>query len=200
MNLEEHLGGHANKTNVDYGALNWAMSTFNPKTFLDIGCGPGGMVDLANSYGLESFGIDGDYTVERSNPQHFLIHDFTKGPAPLDNTYDIGWSVEFVEHVYEKYIPNYVQAFQRCKHLILSYAPIGHGGHHHVNENTEEYWINTLESYDFTYSQELTTELREVSTMGRSKKQIEKKTTNPLKLKKCFVHLRGLVFVNNKVK
>lgn len=189
--LPEHLGGHANRTNVDLGALQWLQETFNPKTFLDIGCGPGGMVDLAADSNLDSYGIDGDYTISRNNPHRVLIHDFTLGPAPLENHYDIGWSVEFVEHVYEKYIPNYIQAFQQCKIMIMSFAPPGYGGYHHVNENTQEYWINTLENYGFTFHRTFTEELRNASTMNR------KKTTNTKKLRKAFVHLRGLVFINN---
>ena len=196
QHLPEHLGGHANKTNVDIGALSWIIEKFQPKTFLDIGCGPGGMVDLAKELGLESLGIDGDFTIKRNNPDQVLIHDFTLGPAPLDKRYDIGWSVEFVEHVYEKYIPSYIQAFQSCNIVVMSFAPPGHGGYHHVNENTQEYWINTLEKYGFEYNEKFTNELRESSTMGRTKKQIDKKTTNPLKLKQAFVHLRGLVFIN----
>ena len=71
-------------------------------SFLDIGCGPGGMVQLAEQHKLKALGIDGDHTVTRHDPTSFLIHDFTTGPAPITGLYDIGWCVEFVEHVYEK--------------------------------------------------------------------------------------------------
>lgn len=196
--LEKHLGGHANKTNVDNGALDWAISTLNPKTFLDIGCGPGGMVELAESKGLDSLGIDGDFTLERYNPSKFLIHDYSKGPALLDKKFDLGWSVEFVEHVYAEYIPNYIQSFQQCKTLIMSFAPPGHGGYHHVNEQTQEYWIDVLEKYNFKFEPILTQEMRQSSTLGRSALQIKKNTTNEQKMKKAFVFLRGLVFTNTQ--
>ena len=191
--LPNHLGGHSDKTNIDYGAFEWIMNTFNPTSFLDIGCGPGGMIDLALENNLDAFGIDGDFTVERNNPSKVLIHDFTQGPAPLDKRYDIGWSVEFVEHVYEEHIPDYIKSFQLCDVLIMSFAPIGHGGYHHVNENTEEYWIKTLEDYGFVYHQKFTEDLRNSSTMNR-----KKSTANPKKLRKAFVHLRGLVFINQE--
>lgn len=186
--LEEHLGGHLNKTHLDKGALDWVIQEFSCKTYLDIGCGPGGMVQLAESLGLNARGIDGDYTVERYNTNNFIIHDFTKGPAPINETYDIGWSVEFVEHVYEEYIPNYVQAMQKCKNLIITYAPPGWPGHHHVNCQEESYWIDKLEEYGLIYSKEHTKTLREVSTMNLPKKP-----------KKAFVKNRGLFF-ENKIK
>jgi|TARA_B110000503_G_scaffold124508_1_gene191113 hypothetical protein len=184
--LEEHLGGHLNKTHLDDGALNWLKDTFKAKTYLDIGCGPGGMVELAEQLGLDSHGIDGDYTLTRYNADRFTIHDFTQGSAPLTKSYDIGWSCEFVEHVYEEYIPNYVQSFQQCKVLMITYAPPGWTGHHHVNLQEEQYWIDVLAKYDLIYNKELTKQLRIHSTMNQHKK------------KKAFVKNRGLIFVNAK--
>jgi len=183
--LEEHLGGHANKTHVDHGALNYLKDTFNAKTYLDIGCGPGGMVQLAEEMGLDSLGIDGDYTVERYKKDKFIIHDFTVGPAPLSGTYDIGWSVEFVEHVYEQYIPNYIKAFQCCKVILVTYAPPGWEGHHHVNLQEEKYWIDTFKKYGMSYNEEYTKQVRSASTLNLGKKG-----------KKAFVRNRGLVFLN----
>jgi len=185
--LENHLGGHLNKTHLDYGALTWLKNKFNATSYLDIGCGPGGMVQLADELGFTAYGIDGDYTINRYNSNNFLIHDFTKGPAPLHNTYDIGWSCEFVEHVYEEYIPNYAQAFKNCKLLVMTYAPPGWPGHHHVNLQEEEYWINMLANYNLIFNKELTKELREHSTMNQNKK------------KKAFVKNRGLIFINESL-
>ena len=182
--LEEHLGGHLNKTHLDEGALKWLKETFNAKTYLDIGCGPGGMVELADQLGLDCHGVDGDYTLTRYDSNKFTIHDFTQGPAPISNLYDIGWSCEFVEHVYEEYIPNYVQAFQKCKILAMTYAPPGWTGHHHVNLQEEKYWIDTLAEYSLIYNKDLTMQLRNHSTMNLHKK------------KKAFVKNRGLIFVN----
>lgn len=185
MKLAEHLGGHANKTNIDIGALKLLINKFQPKSFLDIGCGPGGMVELASQNGLYSRGIDGDHTIDRFDPNHFIVHDFTKGPAPLDRTFDLGWSVEFVEHVYADYIPIYIQAFKACKVILLTYAPPGFGGHHHVNEQPEEYWLDVMKKYGFKYDQQTTQEVRNASTLNLKKKS-----------RKAFVKHRGLIFIN----
>jgi SAM-dependent methyltransferase len=181
--LEEHLGGHNGITHVDQGSLDWLIGTFQPNSFLDIGCGPGGMVELADQKGLSSLGIDGDHTLVRYNPDNFLLHDFTTGPAPLDIKYDIGWSCEFVEHVEEQYQPAYMKAFQQCQIVAMTYAPPGHTGHHHVNLQHEDYWIKTFKKYGFKYSSDFTSHLRQNSTMGAKKKH-------------QFVKNRGLVFVN----
>lgn len=180
--LEQHLGGHNGLTHLDHGALDWLIATFNPETFLDIGCGPGGMVELAEQRDLYSLGIDGDHTIERYNPDRFILHDFTLGPATIPK-FDIGWSCEFVEHVYEQYQENYMAAFQQCRVLMLTYAPPGHTGYHHVNLQPEEYWIEKVQNYGLVYNSELTRHLREHSTMGNKKKH-------------RFVKNRGLIFIN----
>jgi len=183
--LEEHLGGHNGLTHLDEGALDW-FKNLGHKSFLDIGCGPGGMVELAEQKGFYVLGIDGDHTLERYNPKNFILHDFTTGPAPVNEIFDIGWSVEFVEHVYEKYIPNYVQAMQKCKNLVMTHAVVGQTGYHHVNCQDPPYWINTMKNYGFRLDQTLTNQLRRVSTMGKKKKH-------------RFLEKTGMYFVNEKL-
>ena len=181
--LEPHLGGHQNKTHLDNGALDWLIKTFDAKSFLDIGCGPGGMVELAKSKGLLVKGIDGDHTLKRPNETDYTLHDFTKAPLIPDFGYDIGWSVEFVEHVEEKYIPNYMPCFQSCNTVVITYAPPGWEGHHHVNLKDEDYWIQTFATNGLKHNAEMTHQLRQHSTMNLGKKG-----------KKAFVRNRGLVF------
>ena len=181
--LEPHLGGHQNKTHLDNGALDWLIKTFHVKSFLDIGCGPGGMVELAKSKGLLVKGIDGDHTLKRPNETDYTLHDFTKAPLIPDFEYDIGWSVEFVEHVEEKYIPNYMPCFQSCNTVVITYAPPGWEGHHHVNLKDEDYWIQTFATNGLKHNAEMTHQLRQHSTMNLGKKG-----------KKAFVRNRGLVF------
>ena len=105
MTLEAHLGGHQGKTHIDRGALQWLVN-LGITSFIDIGCGPGGMVELAYSKGLRTIGVDGDYTLTRFNPDYFIIHDYTKGSPQIEDTYDLAWSVEFLEHVEEQYMSN----------------------------------------------------------------------------------------------
>ena len=162
-----HLGGHLNITHIDEGCLKFVMNQYGAKTMLDIGCGPGGQVQLANNLGFEkSIGIDGFPGPKRCKNVEIIIHDFTKGPYDHDGQiYDLGWSCEFVEHVYEKYIPNFMNSYKSCKHLIITYAPPGKAGHHHVNCRKEQYWIDKFNENGFLFDQEVTKEIRNLSTM-----------------------------------
>ena len=137
--LPSHLGGHLNKTHNDRGTLTFLINEYKIKSFLDVGCGPGGMVALASMRGLESVGIDGDWEVPKEDDTNIIIHDFTNGPCLTTKAkFDLGWSVEFLEHVDEKYQDNYMQAFARCKFVVCTAAGPGAPGHHHVNCQSQE--------------------------------------------------------------
>jgi len=192
--LPAHLGGHMNKTHTDYGVLRYMYENRNCRSIIDIGCGPGGQLTAAQDAGYNfRVGVDGDFTIFPETdqfgfvpdyPHAILIHDFCNGPTPYatgPTTFDLGWSVEFVEHVEEKYMDNYMSTLARCRYVIMTHALPGQDGHHHVNCQLSEYWIDKFSEYDLMYSSNLTEDIREVSTM-----------TKP------FIKRTGLVFVNLK--
>jgi len=187
MQQGKHLGGHCGITHLDQGAIDWAIDEFDVKSMLDVGCGPGGMVQLGVRSGLKTHGIDGDAKIAASwfNKSMFTLHDFQDGPPPITEKYDLCWSVEFVEHVYEEYMDNYVAAFQQCKVLFMTHAVPGQGGYHHVNEQPEEYWLDKISNYGFKFSREYTNKLREVTTMNTNGGRWDP-----------YVKLTGLVFTN----
>lgn len=165
--LPQHLGGHENETHIDDGALSYFIENFGVKSMVDIGCGPGGMVDLARRKGLDIIGLDGDYSIERPSEINDLIkiHDFVTGPYQLDKTYDLAWTVEFVEHVEEKYMDNFIDVMKQCKFVIMTHAFPGQPGHHHVNCQHATYWIREMEKRGFQYDSFTTMAVRNVSTM-----------------------------------
>jgi SAM-dependent methyltransferase len=165
--LAQHLGGHEGETHLDEGALDYLVKTFDVKSMLDIGCGPGGMVQLASSKGLKVLGIDGDDKVERDPDVAKLItiHDYAKGPYVPSETYDLGWSVEFVEHVDKQYMQHFLETFKHCKYVAMTHALPGQPGHHHVNCMPIEYWCGALEAVGFMVCVDETNEMRKVSTM-----------------------------------
>lgn len=167
--LPDHLGGHLNKTHVDEGTLEFICNEFDIATLLDVGCGTGSMLDLAHQRGIHSVGLDGDYTLPRRRNVH--VHDFTTGPFLTwehhDIEFDLGWSVEFLEHVEAKYVPAIMHAFQRCKYLVVTAAPPGYTGHHHVNCRNLDYWEGAFNASGFWYDEETTVKIKAASTMKK---------------------------------
>jgi cyclopropane fatty-acyl-phospholipid synthase-like methyltransferase len=165
--IPQHLGGHLNRTHIDEGSLTWAIETFKIESFLDIGCGPGGMVELAATKGLDAIGVDGDFSLDRFSKENFVIHDYTLSPLSLEKKYNLAWSCEFVEHVEEQYVQNFMETFKNSRYVIMTFSPPGTPGHHHVNCRDHLYWIKVFSSNGFVYDDELTKELRQKSTMKR---------------------------------
>lgn len=164
---DPHLGGHGFSTHIDLGILNFFKSEYKCKSYLDIGCGLGGMVYEANKLGYDVLGIDGDYRLKRDNPEFFKLCDFTKETPVINKNYDLGYSCEFVEHVQEKYLDNYMKVFQKSKIVCMTFAPEGTPGYHHVNCKNTDYWIDIFQKYSFYYDEKLTKNIRQVSSMKR---------------------------------
>ena len=131
---------------------------------VDIGCGPGGMEKLALARNVFWQGIDGDPKMARDS---VITHDFSLAPLIIP-TFDIGWSVEFVEHVEEQYVSNFMQAFHSCRHVFVTHAPPKKAGHHHVNCQPADYWIDIFQNWGFAFMEEHTQTARSKSTMARN--------------------------------
>jgi SAM-dependent methyltransferase len=157
-----------NITHVDDGALTWAIDSFGIQTYIDIGCGPGGMVEHAMTRGLDCLGVDGDPLVERNIVDNFVLHDYAVAAYVPDRAFDLAWSCEFVEHVDEIYVDNYMATFGQARHVIMTYAPPGTVGHHHVNCREADYWIDVFTRHGFEHDAKRTQHLRAASTMKRN--------------------------------
>jgi len=174
MQLPKHLGGHKGRTHTDQGVLKYFYNHRGCKSVLDIGCGPGGQIEIANQLGYHTHGIDGDWTV--TPPELF---DFTQDEYVPLRQYDLAWSIEFLEHVEEQFVPNYMPAFKACTWAVVTHALPGEPGHHHVNCQPTEYWLETFSQHGFEYCEDETSNVRAASTMSRD-----------------FIRRRGLVFFN----
>ena len=160
---EGHLGGY-----VGNGAApgtwcpvlwDWAYDKLGVRSVLDIGCGLGYAARHFRDRGCRVRGVDGSPSAILNSQikDDVVQHDFTTGPYVTSEDYDLVWSAEFVEHVEEKYSGNFLLGFARArKFVMLTYAKPGQGGHHHVNEQPQEYWIERLAAIGFDHDERLT--------------------------------------------
>lgn len=165
-----HLGGHMDITHIDEGVLDALIERYHIRSVIDIGCGPGGMVKLALKKGLRAVGVDGDPRVRELSglgQDSLIIHDFAQGPLPVEEQFDLAWSVEFLEHVDEIYQSNYMSAFKKAKFAFCTAAPPGKGGYHHVNCRDIEYWREIFRVHHLLYDNGTTRLLRNASSMPR---------------------------------
>lgn len=164
---EGHLGGYV----LDRPApgtwcpdvWTWLVNDHQIRSVLDVGCGLGFVMRYFRDLGCEVHGVDGSTSAVEKNPLRGSVthHDFTVGPWVPHKKYDLIWSSELVEHVEEKYVGNLLLAFAGAgKLLVITYARPGQGGHHHVNEQDEDYWVEKMKMIGFVCDRALTLHAR----------------------------------------
>lgn len=195
--IEGHLGGcSSGGDNGTYYPIMWnyLVDYYNIKSILDVGCGRGFSTKFFNSLNCNVLGIEGCIQAIDNSliPQYVRFNDYEKSSSlNKEERFDLCWCCEFVEHVWEKYAQNFINDFKHCKYLAMTFAAVGQGGHHHVNENTQEYWINLLEKNRFKFLMNDTQILRDYSMLDKEKKDQQ----NAQFFISHFTE-RGLFFVN----
>lgn len=183
---KQHGGG----TNTDIEALKFAMSRWETKSMIDIGCGTGGQVFEALNLGIDAYGIDG--TKDIPNTDRFQRVDYRVNSSSMEGPFDLAWSVEFVEHIGEECIPIFMKDFQKCKKVILTAAPPFWGGKNHVNEQSEIYWIDVFQENGFEF------DIKESLLLRNFSVTLMNGEVRPPRQQ--FVKIRGLVFINKYLK
>ena len=168
MDRESHLGGYVpggDKWTWFPNLWTWFVHSFEIKSVLDIGCGEGHSTKFFHDLGCDVLGIEGSSQAIKDSviPEMIKKYDFCDGPYIPDKTYDLIWCCEFVEHVEEKYLSNFLKTFESGKYLLLTHATPGQGGYHHVNEQSFVYWLQYLQNIGFKLLPEVTLLAREKS-------------------------------------
>lgn len=131
---------------------------------VDVGCGEGHSTREFERLGCTVLGIDG---VAQNDPS-IVVHDYTEGPLRPDASFDLCWCCEFVEHVEERYVPNFLATFAAADLVLLTNAEPGQAGHHHVNLQTQDYWRGALAGIGYTEDVVLTQVGRILASVNRS--------------------------------
>jgi len=176
--IDGHLGGCSiGGDGGTYYPHMWehVVDTLDIKSVLDMGCGVGYAASYFQSLGCSIKGVDGSEKVKGNSiiKEHLVINDYEKKSALSSNeSYDLCWSCEFVEHVGKEYIDNFLNDMGKCKYVLLTYANKGQGGHNHVNENDEWYWVHQMQRYGYLFDRKFTKKLRDIAfkdMIGRKK-------------------------------
>jgi SAM-dependent methyltransferase len=196
MIQEGHVGGCLlEKDPATYMPVLWdhLIDQFEIQKILDVGCGMGYFIQHVKPQVEKVVGLDGSQYVLENSPykENIIFHDFTSGEYLPEENFDLGWTCEFVEHVAEEYVSNYMVALQKCKYVAATYARPGQGGYNHVNEKPLEYWIEIFADYDLEYDEEQTEKLKGVTVR-------DVVIQNP-KYKDNHFFLRGMFFKNKNL-
>jgi hypothetical protein len=166
-----HLGGYiVNLT--DHGDPNsyatevWDWMIKNDiKSVIDVGCGEGHSTKYFLDRGVDCLGIEGGENAFNNSAvkNNLVLHDYTEGPYVTNEKYDAVWCCEFVEHVDEKYVDNFLSTFKMAHKIFMTHAVPGQEGYHHVNCQPSEYWIKKIEDLGYRYNNDLSIYLRSIT-------------------------------------
>lgn len=164
---EGHLGGYVvggDPATLYPDLWDWLVGYFDIDSMLDVGCGEGHALKHFRGRGCTVVGVDG---VWQDDPD-IHEHDFTVGPWRPDMDVDLVWSCEFVEHVAEPYMPNFLRAFRAAPLVLMTHAEPGQGGYHHVNCRPADYWIGAMAALGYWFDPDLTEMSRSLSRLNTS--------------------------------
>lgn len=154
-NTKPHLGGNikgGDDNTYSPELWNWIINKFNIKSVLDIGCGSGYSSLYFKNLGCEVLGVDGlEENINELNNKgvNGIINDYQIGPANIVAKYDLCWCCEFVEHVKDIYIDNFMKNIKQCNVVAMTHALPNQNGHHHVNCQGSMYWRNKFQEYGY---------------------------------------------------
>ena len=106
------------------------------------------------------------------------------------------WSAEFLEHIKEEYMPNYMSTFKRAKVILVTHSVWG--GWHHATIKRSNWWIYKFEQYGFVYMDELTQIARKKCPLLKQDFKYPYHYVNPKDGNRVnsHFHFRGLIFFN----
>jgi hypothetical protein len=125
----------------------YLIERFAVESILDVGCGEGHAVHWFSRHGVFAHGIDGlDANVRRAVVP-IARHDLKAGPYVMP--VDLVWSCEVAEHIAPEHLAHYLATLANGNVIAMTHAVPGQGGHHHVNCQPAEYWVEQLGAYGY---------------------------------------------------
>lgn len=176
---EKYLGGWWNVGNEygDPGTWNteiWdkIIKDYSIKSIADIGCGLGYSTRYFAQKDIYVVGVEGGMNAINNNvfEGKLIQNDYTKSSAFSKEKFDLIWCCEFVEHVEELYMNNFLNDFKTGENIAMTFAMPGQEGYHHVNCQPQEYWIEKVEKLRYKFNEDYSESLREIAHISNNNK------------------------------
>jgi SAM-dependent methyltransferase len=131
----------------------YVIERFGIRSVLDVGCGEGHAVAFFHRLGVHAHGIDGLRLNVTRSVIPVALHDLTTGPYFMP--VDLVNCVEVAEHLEKRYLDNFLDTLANGRVVLMTAAPPGQDGHHHVNCEPPSYWIEKMRIRGYLLSPEL---------------------------------------------
>ena len=127
---------------------------FSPTSVVDVGCGTGAWLSVAQELGVvDLLGIDGPWVAAESvmiGSEHFLECDLGNVDPSIDRRFEMCLSTEVAEHLPPQRSAGFVDLLCRLSDVVVFSAAIPRqGGMGHVNERWQSFWVGQFERNGF---------------------------------------------------
>ncbi len=166
-------------------SLNWRCpiicdavnKVFEPTSVIDVGCAIGDYVKYWKEVlGVRALGIEGS---NEARPyfvtDQVSIYDLRSAPKRINSypRFDLVTCFEVAEHIEPRYSPEFLNnLINWSDRILISAAPPGAGGHHHVNCRPKKYWIVKMYIRDYLFDRDTTNEIKERLKPWRHRKEL----------------------------
>ncbi len=161
---QPHLGGNIVEGDpITFAPLTWGylIDRFALNSVLDLGSGAGYSAHWFSKRGLAVLAVDGLPANVENAVYPTILADLTRGP--ISCRVDLVHCQEVVEHIEEQFVDHLIQSLACGKFIVMSHALPGQDGHHHVNCQASDYWIEKLAGVGCYLLETDTTRVRELS-------------------------------------
>ena len=153
---------------------NQVNTVFEPSSVIDVGCGIGDYVQYwENNLNVRAYGIEGSVAcIDFLVSEKIMIHDMRE-ELNIRICSDLAVCFEVAEHLEVEYSDIFVKNLTNLSDVILmSAAPPGAGGHHHVNCQPQSYWRKKFLKFGYRYDEALTIRIRNALKPWRHRKEL----------------------------
>lgn len=162
--IEPHLGGNiaeGDPFTFSPSVWDYLIKRFAIQSVLDLGAGSGYSSYYFFRSGLQVIAVEGLRDNCEKSVYPSICVDLTK--SSVFCRVDLVHCQEVVEHIEERYVDNLLKSLTCGRIVVMTNALPGQGGHHHVNEQPTEYWIENLKRYSCEVLIEDTNRVRQLA-------------------------------------
>lgn len=137
---------------------------FNPQSVVDVGCGNAEFFAQFQKKNINIKGYEGSrHAINNSLVDREFVESFDlRNRIFSDKKYDLALCLEVAEHIEKKCSQTLVDSLTGLSDwVIFTTAKPGQGGHFHINEQPENFWIEKFQAQGFAYQAKISQAIKE---------------------------------------